>query len=351
MIYFFTGTPGSGKTYEAVKMIFDELRKGRRVYTNIDGMDNLDCQEKLRVMAGLDRFEFFERFHHFGYDRQVIMNFWEHCEKNSLVVIDEVQKFFSNRDWQKDENKKFGDWASTHRHDGFDLVMITQAAARVDSAVRDLVEWNYVFRKVNFFGSAVQRKYLCNIYADSETSGSPIKRDIRHYNSKVFSFYKSYVSDDIKEQSVLPSINVLKHPVFFAIPFVLGFCIYMIFWKSSFGSGDFLGVNKIQKEAMSAISPNEAQASVPPSNSSRVPAHSVKNQLPAPASPPIQSAKPITKQIRLNHVQIYKGDQITYRILYGDRVYRRFQDFPYTITKIDGQLYADIPAEAELNNQ
>jgi zona occludens toxin (predicted ATPase) len=345
MIYFFTGTPGSGKTYEAVKMIFDELRKGKRVYTNIDGMEHPDCQEALRVMSGLDRFEFSERFIHFGFDRNVIENFWEHCEPNSLIVIDEVQKFFSNRDWASDKNKGFGDWASTHRHEGYDLVIITQAAARIDSAVRDLVEWNYVFRKINFFGGAIQKRYLCNVYAGSDTAGAPIKRDIRHYNAKIFRCYKSYVSEDIKEQTILPNINILKHPIFIAIPFVLGFCIYMVFFKSSFGSGDFLGVNKIQKEAMSAIGPTEAQASVPPRKTQGGP---VKRS-PLPITQlPVQQEKPRTERIKLNYVQIYQGDKITYRILYGGQVYR-LKDFPYTITKINNQLYTDVP-EADLSH-
>ena len=36
MIVGFVGTPGSGKSYDAVKKILFNLKKGRHVYTNID---------------------------------------------------------------------------------------------------------------------------------------------------------------------------------------------------------------------------------------------------------------------------------------------------------------------------
>ena len=53
MIIGFAGTPGSGKTYEAVKKITDNLQWGRVVYTNIDGMSDPECLEMIKSYCGL----------------------------------------------------------------------------------------------------------------------------------------------------------------------------------------------------------------------------------------------------------------------------------------------------------
>ena len=52
MIIGFAGTPGSGKTYEAVKKILDNLQWGRVVYTNIDGIMEPACLEAIKSYCG-----------------------------------------------------------------------------------------------------------------------------------------------------------------------------------------------------------------------------------------------------------------------------------------------------------
>ncbi|MBU0730206.1 MAG: zonular occludens toxin domain-containing protein [Proteobacteria bacterium] len=330
-IAFFTGTPGSGKTYDAVRKIITNIKSGRKVYTNIDGMEDPLCHEAIKSLLDLDDDEFSKRFHHLGHNREVIENFWNHCEKKSLIVIDEAQKFFNNRDWQTDKNRKFGDWASTHRHEGYDLVIITQAAERIDSAVRALIEWNYVYRKVNFFGGMVQKKYLRYSYSGEDTNGSPLSKNVRHYNHKIFLCYKSYIANDIKEQGFMTHVNVLKHPVFFAIPVVLAICLYMVFFKSSLGKGDFLGVSKIQKESFAMVGTAEAkeQPAADPQPS--------KNNLSNPPAP-ID-----TRRVKLNYVKIFKEKGGSYyRILFNRSVYS-VENFPYPVQIVGGEPYSDIP--------
>ncbi|WP_456385292.1 zonular occludens toxin domain-containing protein [Desulfolithobacter sp.] len=242
MIICFAGTPGSGKTYEAVKKILDNLCMGRVVYTNIDGMDDPQCQEMIKCVCGLSDFGLSRHLKFLEHDQ--LEDFWNHIEPGCLVVLDEIQKVFSSREWQTEKNKLFGSWASTHRHHGFDVVLITQHIERIDSAVRALVEWTYVFRKVNFFGGAVQKKYICYSYAGDETRTAPLSKNVRTYNQVVFLCYKSYTGKDVKELGIMKHVNVLKHPVFFAIPLVLAFTIYMVFFKSSLGTGDLFGSGK-----------------------------------------------------------------------------------------------------------
>ncbi|MCB2216115.1 zonular occludens toxin domain-containing protein [Desulfofustis glycolicus] len=243
MIFGYTGTPGSGKTYEAVVLILQNLSKGRVVFTNINGLEKPECREAIKAVCGLSELAITRQLQILEPDQ--IEDFWMHVIPGAMIVIDEVQKYFSSRDWQMEKNKRFGYWASTHRHHGFDVVLITQNAERVDAAVRSLWEWNYVFRKVNFFGGAVQRKYLCYSFAGDEAHGMPLKKEVKTYNPKIFLCYKSYVSDDIEEMNIKKHVNVLKHPVFFAIPIVLGLTLYLVFFKSSFATGDLFGNKKI----------------------------------------------------------------------------------------------------------
>ena len=246
MIIGFAGTPGSGKTYEAVKKILDNLQWGRVVYTNIDGIMDPSCQEMIKTTCGLSDLAIKKQLHYL--EESQVPEFWMHVEPGSLIVLDEVQKVFSSREWQTAKNNMFASWASTHRHQGFDLVLISQAVERIDSAVRALYEWTYVFRKMNFFGSAVQKKYICYAYGGDDTGGDPLKKTVRTYDQTVFACYKSYVTKDVKELGVMQHVNVLKHPVFFAIPIVLAFTLYMLFSKSSFATGDLFGTDKVMKQ-------------------------------------------------------------------------------------------------------
>ena len=259
MIIGFAGTPGSGKTYEAVQKITDNLRMGRVVYTNIDGIFDPECQEMIKVVCGLSDLALVRLLRPIASpkDEDPIFNFWMHIEPGCLVVLDEIHKWFSNRDWTQPKNKEFGFWASTHRHNGFDVLLITQCMERVDAAVRSLLEWTYVFRKVNFFGGAVQKKYLCYSYGGGDTNANPLKKSVRTYNPKVFLCYKSYVAKDVKELGIMQHVNVLKHPVFFAIPLVLCFTLYMLFAKSSIATGDLFG----SKQAMTAYEQRKGQPS------------------------------------------------------------------------------------------
>lgn len=250
MIIGFAGTPGSGKSYEAVKKILDNLRMGRVVYTNIDGMHTPACKEAIKSVCGLSDLSLQIQLHYLEKDQ--LEDFWNHVRPGSLIVLDEVQKVFNARDWQSQKNRDFGSWASTHRHHGFDVVLISQNMERIDSAVRGLLEWTYVFRKVNFLGGAVQKKYLCYSYAGEDSSGPPLAKSARTYNPVIFPCYKSYTGKDVKELDIMKHVNVFKHPVFFAIPLVFAWTIYS-FANSSFVSGDLFGVKKMSKESAQKI--------------------------------------------------------------------------------------------------
>lgn len=274
MIVFFVGTPGSGKSYEAVKKIIDNLKIGRTVCTNIDGMELPESQEYIKSFLNMDDYLFHQRFRIL--DKDQITQFWKTeeihhpqriydeesdvftdesritneliCPKGSLIIIDEAHKFFNAHDHRDKANRELADWASTHRHEGYDLIFITQDIGKVDKQVRTLTEWSFCFRKVNFFGGAVKKKYLCYSYSGDDHHGTPLAKNVRTYDPAYFPAYQSYSSADAKEVGFMTTVNILKHPVFYAIPVVLCFCLYMFFAKSSFATGDVFGVSKVQRK-------------------------------------------------------------------------------------------------------
>ena len=262
MISAFVGTPGSGKSYEAVKKILENLKLGRKVFTNIEGLEKEKCQEAIKIFCNLTDYQLQLLLHHLTDDEALC--FWDHCIPGSLIVIDEVHKLFSNRDWQTEKNRKFTEWSSTHRHDGFDVLLITQDIEKVDKHARSLIEWTYFYRKVNFFGSLVSKKYICYAYAGDNHNGKPLGKSSRTYNSKVFACYSSFSSDGVIEKSFMKHVNILRHPIFYSIP-VLLIVFMVIFSKSGLSKGRLLNVSK-QDVVEGKVENNEDQFSsvIPP---------------------------------------------------------------------------------------
>ena len=313
MIIVYEGIPGSGKTYDAVRKLTDNLRLGRKCYTNIDGMASQECAEAMKFVSGLNDYDFARLFHFLSADD--IKHFWEICEPGSLIVLDEIHKYFNSRDWQTENNRGFGSWASTHRHGGYDLVLITQKIEKIDSQVRTLAEWTYRYRKINFVGNLIQKGYIVYCHSGDDTS-DVLSKQIRRYDKKVFACYQSYATKDTKEMGVQKTANVLKHPVFFAIPIVIGIAIYFIS-QSSLITGDLFGVSKVQarvdkqlKDGQIINAPKSAaSAAVAPAPAvAAAPAPAKVSSPPVP--PPMFAAVPVPAVPEKKLVAVVNGVEI-----------------------------------------
>ena len=223
MIIFYEGVPGSGKSYDSVVKIIANLKRKRMVYTNVEGLEDPLCKEMIKCLTNLDDYEIEKYLHILSKDQT--FKFWEFITPGSLVVIDEMQKYFNSRDWQKEENRKCADWCSTHRHEGYDAVFLTQRIEKVDTQVRTLTEWTYRYKKVNFLGGLVNKSYVCFAYSGDDTH-TPMTKIVRRYDKKIFACYKSYVTKDTKELGIQKHANILKHPIFILIPIALILTIY-----------------------------------------------------------------------------------------------------------------------------
>jgi zona occludens toxin len=262
MILFHEGWPGSGKSYDAVQKVIDNLRRGRKVYSNIEGFDDPRHREALKCLSGLNDYDFNNQLIYLKKDE--IYNFWTFVEKQSLVIIDEAHKFYNARNWQNKGNNEFADWCSTARHDGIDLILITQDVGKVDSQVRSLAEWIYRYKKINFMGSLVNRSYLCFAFPDQD-SKQYMSKQAHRYDPKVFKCYKSYASKDIKELKIQNHTNVFKHPIFYLIPIMLLITGYYMS-KSGVWHGDLFGMSsrKVNAAVVSAVQVNKPRSTAEP---------------------------------------------------------------------------------------
>lgn len=133
--FFITGKQGNGKSLVAVGRIFDYLRRGNKVATNLDiKLDAyLSPQSKKSVIRIPDKptvqdFEFLG-FGNTSYDE----------EKNGILVLDELGAWFNTRSWQDKERKKLLEWFLYLRKRGWDVYLCVQDIDMVDGQLRGML--------------------------------------------------------------------------------------------------------------------------------------------------------------------------------------------------------------------
>lgn len=148
MIYLYSGTPGSGKSYHAAADIYYRLKRNKthhnRVIANFP--INTSCG-RFRYVDNADLtcrylFNYARLYHTIGIEGQ------------TLVVIDEAQIIFNSRSWQSDGSTRM-DWIkffTQHRKLGFDFILIAQNDRMLDRQIRCLVEYEISHMKMgNYF--------------------------------------------------------------------------------------------------------------------------------------------------------------------------------------------------------
>lgn len=155
MIYLYSGTPGSGKSYHAVVDIVKKLGRrdknrvianfplaGKKITDRFEYWDNSDIT--------ISRLTAYAREHHkLGVEGQ--------C----LIVIDEAQCIFNSRDWngkgivhsalkkQPDSRMDWIKFFSQHRKFGFNVILIAQSDKMLDKQIRSLIEYDVKHIKMN----------------------------------------------------------------------------------------------------------------------------------------------------------------------------------------------------------
>ena len=157
MIYLYTGTPGSGKSYHVARDIYFFLHYGRNVIANFDiNYDAIPSRGKKPKGC------FFYR-DNFAITPDWLVAFSLLChrrdvkgrieEKQTYLILDECQLIFNCRSWNDRQRQKWCSFFTQHRKYGFEVILITQFDRLIDRQIRSLTEFEVKHRKINNFGA------------------------------------------------------------------------------------------------------------------------------------------------------------------------------------------------------
>lgn len=201
MIYLYSGTPGSGKSYHAVVDIVRKLGRksknrvianfplsGKKITDKFEYWDNSDITIS-RLM------NYARQYHKLGVEGQ--------C----LIVIDEAQCIFNSRDWngkgvlhsalkrQPDSRMDWIKFFSQHRKFGYNVILIAQSDKMLDKQIRSLIEYDVKHIKMNngfFFFLPTSFLAVEKWYGQRMKLG----QEVIWYHKRVAAMYDSYALFD-----------------------------------------------------------------------------------------------------------------------------------------------------------
>lgn len=150
MIYFYSGTPGSGKSLHVARDIYNRLNKNKknpRVIANFM-INTKMIKNKKAVFIYKDNEDLTV-----GYLLDYALKNHKLGEENqTLVVVDECSIIWNAREWQNNHNRM--DWLkffTQHRKLGFNMIVISQNDRQIDRQIRMQFEYEIKHRKINNF--------------------------------------------------------------------------------------------------------------------------------------------------------------------------------------------------------
>lgn len=267
-IYSLEGTPGSGKTLYCVQKIIPDFLKirdsrgelvPRHIYTNIEGLR----PELICAYMGIPYEAIAEYFHVLGqvvdeqgrvHEDKDYVRYWFYkpesiewlevqnsnrqveripdpekavqIENGSLVIIDEVQNYYSNRDFATQYSKACIDYITKNRHFGWTLWWMSQSVESVDVTFRRNTQYVYFLERKEIFGSNTSSsvKMFEGWLAGNKTNMPPFATATFRFDSRFFNCYQSYVQGVSEEKRY--KVNVfLQHKGFMLMVVLFFLCI------------------------------------------------------------------------------------------------------------------------------
>jgi len=149
MITSYTGSPGSGKSLHAARKMKDALRlRKKNVIANRPiNMDIVSSKGRAKTGQFIYKknteitvpflVDYAERNHKVGKESQ------------TLVVIDEAGFMFNTRKFMDQDRYQWLEFFATHRHYGYDFILISQNVRMLDRQIRDCLEYEVQHFKAN----------------------------------------------------------------------------------------------------------------------------------------------------------------------------------------------------------
>lgn len=181
MITLITGAPGSGKTLYCIDKIIQPLVGTSVLGTGPEGQAIQYPREIFTNINGL-------KLPHHMIDAAWLSDLATNKQTGAVVVFDEVQRVWPNRPTGSKKPPAV-EYLETHRHDGIDVVLLTQNPQLLDPAVRALVGRHLHMRRVGGIGAAVV--YEWDACSNGLNFKSAFAKKGYRYSKRVFQLYES----------------------------------------------------------------------------------------------------------------------------------------------------------------
>ncbi|KVH49032.1 MULTISPECIES: zonular occludens toxin domain-containing protein [Burkholderia cepacia complex] len=224
----YCGVMGSGKSYEVVQgPLLDAIASGRRVVTNVDGINEERIHEFLVNKArgdgshfgavvhvrtdDISKPAFFPVEHESAEGATVTPGF---VQPGDLLVVDEAWKLWASDKKISEEHMAF---FRMHRHFthpatgvACDVVLMVQDIGDLHRKVKPVVELSFRMHKLKSLG--LSSGYRVEQYEGwKQNSKTRVGTYVRKYSKEIFPLYKSYAGVGGKEAVVDKRQNVLRN--------------------------------------------------------------------------------------------------------------------------------------------
>lgn len=171
-----TGRPGTGKTYSLTRNIIKYLKQGYRVYCNYKLFPNNPEIEKFLLEHN-----------------QLV--YWKNPRdllniREGIVAMDEAHVYFNSRKW-KDLPEEFLRLLAQHRKKGLHIEGTVQHVNRIDTVMRELVDFWYTYSVKPFFFV----RYEFDIDQDKQKK-YPLSQRWILKRKKIYNFYDTLQTID-----------------------------------------------------------------------------------------------------------------------------------------------------------
>lgn len=240
MIVFHEGLPRSGKSYEALVQVVAWLKEGKKVVTNISGINT----EKISGYTGIPEAALKNQIRVITDDE--VREIWKAVplpeddgkgEKDLHIVIDELQDFFPVG--RERPSKELSRWVSSHGHAGWHILAMGQDLRDCHNIWKRRVQRKIVFTKQTALGREGHYKWeLYEAIAPEKfrTMGSGSKK----YDSAYFGMYASHVEGTEQTGALMDKRGIIwHHPGFkYGVPLAILTAIYAVYHLSGFFKGE-----------------------------------------------------------------------------------------------------------------
>lgn len=230
MVYFYTGTPGSGKSLHLAKTICDYLFAGKTVISNLDvnmyqvkalARKNGIPADKLGTFIFVPKFEFLHnsillqpnRKKEFSYIRGLYCfaenfhkrdDYYNYIPGQTLLILDECDDYFLRLNYRNPDRPDWAEFFRMHRHYGFDCILCSQTDSKLDTNICGVLQTKV--SHVDFFNYKGILKFLArlsgghlfivneSLYAIKGKDGHICTYLLRDYK-KYYKIYNSFATE------------------------------------------------------------------------------------------------------------------------------------------------------------